>query len=66
MTQPYLIHAISHTEIKSHRIWHIWKPVPKIIRIFKSHRIFRSFYIKFCEEININHILLCLLKASNI
>ena len=66
MTQLYFIHSISHTEIKSHRGWPIWKPVPKIIRFFKSHRIYRPFYIKFGEEININHTLLCLSKASYI
>ena len=38
------IHAchISHCEIKSHRIWPIWKPTP--IRFFRSHRNFRPFY----------------------
>ena len=30
---------ISHCEIKSHRIWPIWKQVP--VRFFKSHRMFR-------------------------
>ena len=43
---------ISHCEIKSHRIWPIWKAIP--IRFFKSHRIFRPSYILFYEEININ------------
>ena len=40
------IHAchISHFEIKSHRIWPIWKQIP--IRFFKSHRIFRPSYNK--------------------
>ena len=33
---------ITHCEIKSHRIWPIWKPIP--IRFFKSHRIFRPSY----------------------
>ena len=39
-------------EIKSHRIWSIWKPVR--IRFLKSHRIFRPSYNTFYEEININ------------
>ena len=52
---------ISHCEIKSHRIWPIWKPIP--IRTFKSHRIFRPSYNIFYEEININHTLLCLSQA---
>ena len=47
------IHAIFHTEIKSHRIWPILKPVP--IRFFKSHRIFRPSYNTFYVELNINH-----------
>ena len=55
---------ISHCEIKSHRIWPIWKPIP--IRFFRSHSIFRPCYNTFYEEININHILLCLSQASYI
>ena len=41
---PYLTLRchISHCEIKSHRIWLIWKPVP--IRFIRSHRIFRPSY----------------------
>ena len=57
MTQPYFIYSISHTEIKSQNLAHLEA---------KSHRIFRPFYIKYCEEININHTLLCLSKASYI
>ena len=53
---------ISHCEIKSHRIWPLWKPSP--IRFFKTHRIFRPSYKIFYEEININHPLLCLSQAS--
>ena len=55
---------ISHCEIKSHRIWPIWKPIP--IRFFKSHRIFRPSYNTFYEEININHTLLYFSQASYI
>ena len=55
---------ISQCEIKSHRIWPIWKPIP--IRFFKSHRIFRSSYKTFYEEINKYHALLCLSQASYI
>ena len=57
---PYL----TLCEIKSHRIWPIWKPIP--IRFFKSHRIFRPSYNTFHEEININHTFLCLSQASYI
>ena len=46
------IHAISHTEIKSHRIWSIWKPVPT--RFFKSHRIFRPSYNIFKFILGVN------------
>ena len=46
---------ISHCEIKSHRIWPIWKAIP--IKKLKPHRIFRPFHIGFYEEININHTL---------
>ena len=54
----------SHCEIKSLRLWPIWKPIP--IRFFKSLRIFSPFYNTFYEEININHTLLCLSQASKI
>ena len=46
----------SHCEIKSHRIWPIWKAIP--IQIFKSHRIFRPFYDRFSEVINKSHIVI--------
>ena len=39
--------------MKSHRIWPIWKPI--LIRIFKSHRIFRPSYNTFDEKINLHH-----------
>ena len=52
---------ISHCEIKSHRFWPIWKPIP--IRFFKSHRIFRPSYNTFYEEINLGHSLLCLSRC---
>ena len=35
------IHAISYTEMKSHRIWPIWKPIP--IGFFWSHMFIISF-----------------------
>ena len=43
---------ISHCEIKSHRIWPIWRAVPIKIQIteFSDH-----FATDFYEEININH-----------
>ena len=44
---------ISHCEIKSHRIWPIWKPSPR--RFFKSHRIFRPSYNIFYKKINTDH-----------
>ena len=53
-----------HCEIKSHRIWPIWKQIP--IRFFKSHRIFRPSYKTFYEEKKLNHTLLCLSKDSYI
>ena len=52
MARAHTCH-ISYCEIKSHRIWPIWKPTP--IGFFKSHRIFRSSYNTFYEEIIINH-----------
>ena len=55
---------ISNCEIKSHRIWPIWKPLP--IRFFNFHRIFRPSYNTFYGEINIHHTLLCLSEASYI
>ena len=70
-SEPYIsiYHTcyISHCEIKSHRIWPFWKPIP--IRFsnlteffdhltFKSHRIFRPSNNMFYEEININHTLI--------
>ena len=55
---------ISHCEIKSQRIWSIWKAIP----IKNSdHRIYRvSQYNRFYEEININHILSWFSQASYI
>ena len=52
------IHAISHSEIKSHRIWPICKAIP----IKKSN--LTEFSDKFFEEININHTLLWFSQAS--
>ena len=51
----------SYCEIKSQKIWPIWKPIP--VRFFKYHRIFRPSYNTCYEEININHTLLCLSQA---
>ena len=50
---------ISHCEIKSHRIWPIWKPIP--IRFFKSQNF--QTILRIFEEININHTLFCLWQA---
>ena len=58
LTTELCINAISHCDIKSHRIWPIWKPIP--ITFFKAHRIFRPSYNTFYEEINKNHTSLCL------
>ena len=60
-----LVHIchISH-EMKSHRIWPIWKQF--LIRFFKFHIFFQPSYNIFYEEININHTLLCLSQASYI
>ena len=57
--QYYDNHAChtSHCEIKSHRIWPIWKSIP--IRCFQSHRIFKPSYNTFYEELSINQTLLC-------
>ena len=58
-----IIHTrhISHCEIKSHRIWPIWRAVPIKIQIteFSDH-----FATDFYEEINIKHTLLWFSQAS--
>ena len=53
---------ISHCEIKSHRIWSIWKAFP--IKNIQFSKIFRPFYNRFYEEININSTLLLFSQAS--
>ena len=59
---------ISHCEIKSHRIWPIWKPIP--IRFFKSHRIFRpsynSFYVFITSFLHLNKGLWQFLESSKV
>ena len=55
---------ISHCEIKSHRIWPMWKPNSH--KVIKTHRIFRPSYNTFNEEINIHHTLLWLSQTSYI
>ena len=56
---PYLTY-----EIKSHRIWPIWKASP--IKNSNLTNFFRPFYNRFNDEININHALLWSSPASYI
>ena len=53
---------ISHCEIKSHRIWPLWKAIPikhSNLTEFSDH-----FTTDFYEEININHTLLWFSQVS--